>query len=85
MNVLEGFPIHVGHASLVKLVPLGERVRLVFTAQVSNITNAPHFTFPNNNLSNPNPGAFTAASVMDYNWPERLGARRMFLKIRVEW
>ena len=58
MNTLEGYPIHVGHASASKTVALGETLKLVFTAQFSNVSNSPHFTIPNNNLSTPNPGKF---------------------------
>ncbi len=85
MNSLEGFPIHVGHVSIVKRVPLGERVVATFTGQITNVTNTPHFTAPNNNLSTLNPGQFTSTSLIDNSWPERLGSRQVFLKIRFEW
>ena len=58
MNTLEGYPIHIAHASLAKQFSFTEQVKLVFTAQISNVTNSPHFTIPNNNLSTPNPGVF---------------------------
>jgi hypothetical protein len=85
MNVLEGYPIHVAHVSFAKRVPMGERASIVFTAQASNVTNTAHFTIPNHNLSNPNPGVFTAASLPGNEWAERMGPRRVFLKVRVEW
>ena len=85
MNTLEGYPIHIVHVSLSKTVPLGEQFRIVFTAQISNATNSPHFTFPNNNISNPNPGMFTAASLVPNSMPEHLGNRQIDLKLRVQW
>jgi hypothetical protein len=85
MNVLEGYPIHVAHVSVAKRFPLGERAAIVFTGQASNVTNTAHFTVPNNNISNPNPGVFTPASVPGNEWAERIGPRRVFLKVRVEW
>ena len=63
MNSLEGFPeLHVAHVTFVKRVPFSERVQAVFTAQITNVTNTPHFTTPNNNLSNPNPDNFSPHS-----------------------
>jgi hypothetical protein len=84
MNSLEGFPIHVGHLSVAKAFPFGDVAKLVFTAQISNITNSAHFTFPNNNISNPNPGVFTAASVVTID-PERQGFRTIDFKLRIQW
>jgi hypothetical protein len=84
MNSLEGYPIHVAHVSLAKRIPLGETLSALFTAQVSNVTNTSHFTTPNNNLSNPDPGRFTTSSVaVDY--PERMGYRQIDLKLRLQW
>jgi len=85
MNILEGYPVHVGHVSLAKQIPLGESWRAVFTAQISNLTNTPHFGIPNNNLSYPNPGAFTASSVETDASPARQGPRQITLKLRLEW
>ena len=85
MNVLEGYPIHVSHVSLVKRIPMGELVRAVFTVQISNLTNTPHFTIPNNNISNPNPGMFTASSLLGGSSLERLGSRVIDFKLRLEW
>lgn len=85
MNTLEGYPIHVAHASASKTVAFGETVKLVFTAQFSNVTNSPHFTIPNNNLSTPNPGQFSAASLAPISGAERLGSRRLDLKLRLMW
>ena len=84
MNSLEGYPIHVGHVSVTKTFPFGDTLKLVFTAQISNITNSAHFTFPNNNISNPNPGAFTAASLTTLD-PERTAFRTIDLKLRLQW
>src|SRR5262249_12910939 len=85
VNSLQGYPIHVGHVSLPKQIPFNERVRAVFTAQVSNVTNTPHFTTPNNNISNSNFGAYTASSAVDSYSPERLGYRQVHLKLRLEF
>lgn len=85
MNSLEGFPIRIAHVSVSKTVPLGESVRAVFSARVSNATNSPHFTTPNNNLSNPGAGQFTAASVAGSGTPEQLGARQIDLRLRIQW
>ncbi len=85
MNILEGYPIHVGHLSVAKRIPMGEQAAAVFTAQISNVTNTPHFTFPNNNISNPNPGMFTASSVLGPSSPERLGSRQIDFRLRLEW
>jgi hypothetical protein len=85
MNTLEGYPIHVAHASLAKTIPFGEQLKLVFTAQISNVTNSPHFTIPNNNISNPNPGMFSAASLPANSTPERLGNRQIDFKLRLVW
>jgi hypothetical protein len=85
MNTLEGYPIHLAHASMAKAFAFGEQLRLVFTAQVSNVTNSPHFTIPNNNLSTPNAGMFTAASLPANSTPERLGNRQIDFKVRLVW
>jgi hypothetical protein len=85
MNSLEGYPIHLAHVSLAKQFSFTEQVKLVFTAQISNVTNTPHFTIPNNNISNPNPGMFTAASLAANSTPERLGNRQIDLKLRLVW
>ena len=85
MNTLEGYPIHLAHVSLAKQFSFTEQVKLVFTAQISNVTNTPHFTIPNNNISNPNPGIFTAASLAANSTPERLGNRQIDLKLRLVW
>jgi hypothetical protein len=85
MNSLEGYPIHLAHVSVAKQFSLSEQVKLVFTAQISNVTNTPHFTIPNNNISNPNPGMFTAASLAANSTPERLGNRQIDFKLRLVW
>ena len=85
VNSLEGYPIHVAHVSLAKQIPIKERLRAVFTAQVSNVTNTPHFTIPNNNISTPSAGAFTPSSTPDSYSPERLGYREIHLKLRLEF
>jgi hypothetical protein len=85
MNTLEGYPIHVAHVSLAKQFSVTEQVRLVFTAQISNVTNTPHFTIPNNNISTPNPGMFAASSLPANSTPERLGSRQIDLKLRLVW
>jgi hypothetical protein len=85
MNTLEGYPIHVAHVSLAKQFAFTEQVKLVFTAQISNVTNTPHFTIPNNNISTPNPGIFSASSLAANSTPERLGNRQIDLKLRLVW
>lgn len=85
MNTLEGYPIHVGHVSVAKAIPLGESVRLIFTTQVSNVTNTPHFSAPNSNISLPDAGMFTAASLADISAAERLGYRQVHFKLRLQW
>jgi hypothetical protein len=85
MNTLKGYPIHVVHAAISKTFPFGEQIKVVFTAQVSNVFNTPEFTIPNNNLSTPNPGMFSAASIAPNSTPEHLGSRQMDLKLRVQW
>jgi hypothetical protein len=85
MNTLEGFPIHIAHASLAKQFSFTEQVKLVFTAQISNVTNSPHFTIPNNNLSNPNPGVFSATSLAPNAIPEGLANRQIDFKLRLVW
>jgi len=85
MNVLEGYPIHVGHVSLAKQFPISETIRAVFTAQISNLTNTPHFTFPASNITQANPGVFTASSLATDQNPNRQGPRQIALKLRVEW
>jgi hypothetical protein len=85
MNSLEGYPIHLAHVSVAKQFSFTEQLKAVFTAQISNVTNTPHFTIPNNNISNPNPGVFTAASLAPNSSPERLGNRQIDLKLRLVW
>lgn len=85
MNSLEGYPIHIAHVSLAKQFSFTEQVKLIFTAQISNVTNTAHFTIPNNNISNPNPGTFAASSLPANSTPERLGNRQIDLKLRLVW
>jgi hypothetical protein len=85
MNTLEGYPIHVVHAAVIKTFPFGERVKAVFTAQISNVFNTPEFTIPNNNLSTPNAGMFTSGSIPPSSLPEHLSSRQMDLKLRFQW
>ena len=84
MNSLEGYPIHIVHASVAKQFAFGESVKLVFTSQISNAFNTTHFTFPNNNISTPNPGTFNASSLAT-NLPERLANRQIDFKLRLVW
>jgi hypothetical protein len=85
MNSLEGYPIHVAHVSLSKEILFGESFKAVFTAQVSNVTNSPHFTIPNNNISNPSAGLFTATSLPATSTPEGLANRQIDFKLRLVW
>ena len=83
VNVLEGQGIRVLSLSGMKTFRITERIRTTFTAQISNLFNHPHFTFPNNNISNPNPEVFiaTVANTM----PERTCCRMVALQLRVQW
>ena len=85
VNSLQSYPIHVVHASLAKRIRITEALSAVFTAQVSNVFNITHFTFPNNNLSNPGAGSFSASSLVPDYYPERQGPRQMDLKLRFQW
>jgi len=85
MNILEGYPIHVGHLSLSKRFPVAEWLTATLIIQASDVTNTPHFTIPQNNLSNPGAGMFTAASMVDATYPERDGYRQIDLKVRLVW
>ena len=85
MNILEGYPIHVAHVSLAKRIPLKEWLTATLAVQVSNVTNTPHFTIPNNNISNAGAGMFTASSAVAYYYPERQGSRQVDLKLRLQW
>jgi hypothetical protein len=85
MNSLEGDPIRVAHASLAKRIPLTDWLTATLIIQASDITNTPHFTFPQNNLSNPGAGMFTAASMVDATYPERDGYRQIDVKVRLVW
>jgi hypothetical protein len=85
MNILEGYPIRIAHASLAKRVSLLEGFSAVLSVQVSNVTNTPHFGFPNNNISTPSPGVFTGASLLDPSSPEKQGYRQIDLKVRLEF
>jgi len=85
MNILEGYPIRVGHASLAKRIPLLDWLTATLIFQASDVTNTPHFTIPQNNLSNPGAGAFTAASQVDATSPERQGYRQIDVKLRLQW
>lgn len=85
MNSLEGYPIHIAHLSIARQFAFGEQVKLVFTTQISNLANSPHFMFPNNNISNPNAGAFAASSLPAISLPERLANRQIDFKLRLVW
>jgi hypothetical protein len=85
MNTLEGYPIHVAHASLSKRIPIADWLTATLIIQASDITNTPHFTIPQNNISNPGAGAFTAASMVDATYPERDGYRQIDVKMRLVW
>ena len=85
MNILEGYPIHVGHASISKRLQVADWLTATIIIQVSDVTNTPHFTIPQNNISNPGAGAFTAASMVDATYPERDGYRQVDLRLRLQW
>ncbi len=85
MNILEGPPTHVAHLSLSKRIPLFDWLTGTLIIQASDITNTPHFTIPQNNLSNPGAGMFTAASNVDATYPDRDGYRQIDVKMRLVW
>jgi len=85
MNTLEGYPIHVLHASLGKRFQLKEWLTATLAIQVANVFNTSEFTTPNNNISNAGAGAFTATSVVPNYSPEHQGAREVNLKLRLQW
>jgi len=82
-NSLESFPINVQHLSLAKSIPITERIRATLTGSFSNLMNHPHFSTINNNISNPNPGMFTATRP-NYE-PEKQSYRQVDLKFRIEF
>lgn len=82
-NSLESFPVNVQHLSLAKSFRITERLKTTLTGSFSNLMNHPHFSTINLNISNPNPGMFTATQP-NYN-PEKQGYRQVDLKLRVEW
>jgi hypothetical protein len=73
MNTLQSFPVRVAHLSLKKRIRLSESAVATFAIQGSNVTNAPHFTMPNNNISTPGAGAFTGSSGVADFYPEKQG------------
>jgi len=83
VNVLEGYPVHVGHVSMAKTFSITERLKTTFTAQISDFTNTPHYQNPNNNISNANFAMFTA--VIPNYMPEKQGYRQISLKLRLVW
>jgi hypothetical protein len=82
-NTLVGQGINVHHLSLAKRFRVGERVGFTTTAAISDLFNHPHFQNPQNNISNPDPGKFTAL-IPDYN-PEKQAGRHISMKLRIEW
>jgi hypothetical protein len=82
-NTLVGQGINVYHLSLVKRFRLTERLGFTFTSAISDLFNHPHFQNPQNNISNPDPGKFTAL-VPDFN-PEKQAGRHISVKLRIEW
>jgi hypothetical protein len=57
---LENQSLYVTHLGLVKVAPLGERVKFYFTAQVSNLLNHPEFLPPSGNISVAGGAQFTS-------------------------
>lgn len=83
-NVLKGYPIHVGHASLAKSFSITERLRTTFTAQISNISNTQHYNNPNANIPpSTDFGKFTS-TLANYS-PEKQGYRQIDFKLRLTW
>jgi hypothetical protein len=82
-NSLEGYGVNVQHLSVAKGFRITERLRFTLTGAFSNLFNHPHFSTINTNISNPNPGMFTATRP-NYE-PEKTSYRQVDLKIRVQW
>ncbi|MBI5086227.1 MAG: TonB-dependent receptor [Acidobacteria bacterium] len=82
-NSLESFPINVQHLSIAKTFRITERFKTTLTGAFSNLLNHTHFSSINSNISNPNPGMFTATRP-NYE-PEKQSYRQIDLKLRVEW
>ncbi len=82
-NILLGNGINVHHLSLAKTFSITERFKWTLTGAFSNLFNTPHFNNPNNNITNPDPGKFTA-TVANYN-PEKQSYRQVDVKIRLQW
>lgn len=82
-NSLEGYGIMVQHLSVAKRFRITERFSSTFTSAFSNLLNHPHFSSINTNISNPNPGMFTATRP-NYE-PEKQSFRQVDLKLRFEF
>ena len=82
-NTLIGQGINVHHLSISKRFPITEKLRMTYTAAASNIFNRAHFDNPKNNISNPDPGMFTAV-VVDHN-PEKQAVRQIAMQLRLEF
>jgi hypothetical protein len=59
-NSLEAQRLYVTHVSLIKSVPLTERVKFNFVTQVSNVFNHPYFLPPSGDISVPGGNQFTS-------------------------
>jgi hypothetical protein len=82
-NSLKLNPMNVQSLSLAKTFRITERLRATLTSAVSNLCNHPHFSSMNTNISNPNPGMFTA--TYPYYEPEKTGYRQVVTKFRIDW
>jgi Carboxypeptidase regulatory-like domain/TonB dependent receptor len=59
-NSLEGQRLYVTHISLIKVVPITERFKFNFVAQVSNLFNHPYFLPPSGDITVPGGNQFTS-------------------------
>lgn len=59
-NSLESQRLYVTHVSLIKAIPITERVKFNFVTQISNVFNHPYFAVPSGNISVPGGNQFTS-------------------------
>lgn len=85
VNVLEGPGIHVHHINLLKRFALTDRIRLEYSAAISNLFNRPHFEFPRRTvIGASDPGVITDARDSNQD-QEKAGQRMIEMTLRVTW
>lgn len=94
-NMLHGDPLDVHHLSIAKSFPLTERVRLTYTALISNLFNHPHYYNPDGTITDALPNntgcvgklatyscGSSAERGFEYN---HAGFRSIAMKVRIEF